>query len=105
VDASGSPSPLKHLHVDMTTDQFLAKLVALVPPPAFHMIRYAGVFSNHHHLRPLINPTSNTLLLAPIQLPLFGQPQDLSSPALPTPFPEVASFGLACSLASSPSTS
>jgi len=64
--------PRKHLHVDMTTDQFLAKLVELVPPPAFHMTRYAGVFANHHHLRPLIKPISNTPLPAPIQLPLFG---------------------------------
>jgi hypothetical protein len=30
----------------MTPDQFIARLIALVPPPAFHVIRYSGLFAN-----------------------------------------------------------
>ena len=42
----------------MSTDKFLARLCALVPPPGFHMTRYFGVFANRHHLRPRIIPPS-----------------------------------------------
>lgn len=31
---------------------FLRRLFAILPPPRWHLTRYHGIFSNHHHLRP-----------------------------------------------------
>ena len=31
---------------------FLRRLFAILPPPRWHLTRYHGMFSNHHHLRP-----------------------------------------------------
>ena len=64
----------------MSPEQFLAKLVALVPPPHFNLVRYAGVFANRHHLRTQIVPTPTSSLAdaSPHQLPLFdiqGKPR------------------------------
>jgi len=42
--------------VVMSAEQFIAKLIALVPPPGVPMVRYAGVFSNAHHLRAAVAP-------------------------------------------------
>ena len=43
-------------HVIFTPIEFLEKLAALVPKPRAHLVRYAGVFSRHSSLRPLIVP-------------------------------------------------
>jgi hypothetical protein len=65
--------PRKGRCVTMSPEQFLAKLVALVPPPHFNLVRYAGVFANRHHLRPQIvpTPTSPVADASPQQLGLF----------------------------------
>ena len=57
----------------MSPEQFLAKLVALVPPPHFNLVRYAGVFANRHHLRTQIVPTPTSPVpdASPHQLGLF----------------------------------
>jgi hypothetical protein len=57
--------------VHMTPEQFIAKLIALVPAPGVHMIRYAGIFSNRHHLRRRIAPAVPDAPVVPTQLPLF----------------------------------
>jgi hypothetical protein len=70
-------------HVDMSPHQFLAKLVALVPPPGLHMIRYAGIFANRHHLRKHIVPHRE--LAEPTQLSIFdveGRPLLIDEQAL-----------------------
>ncbi|MBL4688273.1 MAG: transposase [Nannocystaceae bacterium] len=54
--------------VTMSAEQFIAKLIALVPPPSVPMVRYAGVFSNRHHLRAAIAP-------APARCPEQSQPE------------------------------
>jgi hypothetical protein len=46
--------------VTMTPHQLLAKLVALVPPPKVHLVRYGGVFANRHRLRAAVAPTPPT---------------------------------------------
>lgn len=74
----------------MTPEQFIAKLVALVPPPRFHMTRYAGVFSNHHHLRPLIAPKPKVPEPAYVQLSLLspeGKPLVAGEPISTAPSP------------------
>jgi hypothetical protein len=43
-------------HVIFTPIEFLEKLAALVPKPRAHLVRYAGVFSRHSALRPMIIP-------------------------------------------------
>ena len=53
----------------MSGHQFLAKLIAQVPPPGVPMVRYAGVFSNAHHLRRRVVPEPE--LLEEKQLALF----------------------------------
>ena len=42
--------------VVMSAEQFMARLIALVPPPGVAMVRYAGVFANAHHLRGAVAP-------------------------------------------------
>jgi len=51
---------------------FIARLVAAIPPPRFHMIRFHGVLAPHCALRPLVVPKPK-LSAAPLQLPLFAQ--------------------------------
>ncbi len=48
--------PRRDRAVWMSREQFIAKLIALVPPPRVAMVRYAGIFSNGHHLRRLVAP-------------------------------------------------
>lgn len=65
--------PRRGSWVDMTPEQFIGKLAALVPPPRFHMVRYGGVFSNAHHLRPRIVPKlARPDDAPPVQLHLFA---------------------------------
>jgi hypothetical protein len=76
--------PRKGRCVDMTPQQFLAKLAALVPPPRANLVHYAGCFANRHHLRSRIVPKPDVVALPPVQLRLFdfaGNPL-LPSPAL-----------------------
>ena len=54
--------------VTMSAQQFVAKLIALVPPPGVPMVRYAGVFSNAHHIRAAVAP-------APARFPERRKPQ------------------------------
>ena len=72
--------PRKGRCIEMTAEQFLAKLVALVPPPYFNLVRYAGVFHNRHRLRPLLVPRPEQVDLPPRQLALL----DLAGKPLPT---------------------
>src|SRR5690606_41898205 len=53
-------------------DTFLARLVALVPPPRVHLVRHYGVFANRHRLRPHIIPRRESCPPKPRQLPLFA---------------------------------
>ena len=74
--------PRKARYVDMTPHQWLAKLVALVPPPKIHTLRYGGVFSNRHHIRPSIIPTPPTPVdQTPVQLALLDSIGNPLSPA------------------------
>jgi len=43
-------------HVIFTPLEFIEKLAALIPKPRGHLTRYAGVFSRHSNLRPLVVP-------------------------------------------------
>jgi len=84
--------PRKGRAIDMTPEQFLGKLCALVPPPRFNMVRYAGVFANRHHLRPFIVPAVEPSARAGSQLALFdfvGKPMPLTDAdaAVPTRMP------------------
>jgi hypothetical protein len=42
--------------VDMDPLSLLCRLAAAVPPPKFHVLRYAGVLAGAHHLRSLVVP-------------------------------------------------
>jgi hypothetical protein len=57
--------------VVMTPEKFLAKLVALVPPPRQHQVRYYGVFAARHRLRKKIVPRTVEVGAA-MQVPLFA---------------------------------
>jgi len=75
--------------VTMTAEQFIAKLIALVPPPGLHMVRYAGVFSNAHHLRKAIAPEPSIPVgREPAQIDLLtaaGMPAGAKNLGPPTP--------------------
>jgi hypothetical protein len=52
---------------------FIARLVAAIPPPRFHMLRFHGVLAPNSTLRPLIVPRpASTAAAPPLQLPLFS---------------------------------
>jgi hypothetical protein len=64
--------PRQARSVTMTVTQFIAKLIALVPPPGMHMTRYGGVFSNAHRLRKAIAPSPSTpVVREPTQVELL----------------------------------
>jgi hypothetical protein len=82
-------------HVDMSPHQFLAKLIALVPPPGLHMFAAVyqtarslrsglrGIFANRHHLRKHIVPHRE--IVEPTQLSIFdfeGRPLLIDEQAL-----------------------
>ncbi|HHH29659.1 MAG TPA: helix-turn-helix domain-containing protein [Polyangiaceae bacterium] len=70
----------------MTTDTFLGRLCALLPPPRFHITRYYRVFASRHHLRARVIPPSPQPL-APMQISMLfgtGLPEGLRE-ATPTP--------------------
>jgi hypothetical protein len=80
----------------MTPEQFLAKLAALVPPPHVNLTKYAGVFANRHHLRPLVvpTPTPEAAPAPPLQLPMFdfaGKPLLGNCPDAPNAPPGASS--------------
>lgn len=59
-------------HVDLKPDRFRARLVGLVPPPRRHQVRYFGVSSNNHNLRPHVSVAPGFgASVAPTQVPLF----------------------------------
>jgi hypothetical protein len=63
-------------HVVMTPDQFMQRLVALVPAPRANLTRYHGVFAAHHRMRAKIVPRQ------PQQLDLFNdRPEPDQAPA------------------------
>ncbi|MBL4688315.1 MAG: transposase, partial [Nannocystaceae bacterium] len=77
--------------VVMSAEQFIAKLIALVPPPGVPMVRYAGVFSNAHHLRAAVarDPALRLEQTEPVQTRLLtftGRPVDTKNlgPATPS---------------------
>jgi hypothetical protein len=74
--------PRKGRFVDMTPQQFIAKLAALVPSPHANLVHYAGVFANRHHLRSRLVPKPDVTPVAPVQLRLFDF---AGKPLLPTP--------------------
>jgi hypothetical protein len=49
-------------HIVLTGTEVIEKLVALIPPPRMHLVRYYGVFAPRAKLRPLVVPT-------PVDLP------------------------------------
>jgi hypothetical protein len=49
---------------------FMARLIALVPPPRFHLLRYAGVLAPHSRHRKAVVPSPP--IEPPLQLLLFG---------------------------------
>jgi len=54
---------------------FIARLVAAIPPPRFHMTRFHGVLAPHSALRPLVVPKPKPAIeaeVAVLQLPLFA---------------------------------
>jgi hypothetical protein len=57
--------------VVMSPERFLSKLVALVPPPRQHQVRYYGVFAGRHRLRKKIVPRTVEPGVA-VQMPLFA---------------------------------
>jgi len=74
--------------VVMSAEQFIAKLIALVPPPSVPMVRYAGVFSNAHHLRAATAPARCSVQTEPAQTKLLtftGRPVDTKNPGPATP--------------------
>jgi hypothetical protein len=52
---------------------FISRLVAMIPPPRFHMLRFAGVLAAHSSLRAEIVPAGapNPAAAGAEQLPLF----------------------------------
>jgi len=54
----------------------LARLAALVPPPRFHLVRYAGVLSSHSALRAEVVPTAQPK-------PQLVLPMDAAAPKKP----------------------
>jgi len=76
--------------VVMSAEQFIAKLIALVPAPGVPMVRYAGVFSNRHHLRAAVAPAraQRPEQTEPAQTRLLtftGRPVDTKNPGPATP--------------------
>lgn len=59
-------------HVSFTPLEFIARLVALIPPPGFNMIRYHGVFAPNFKDRDLvvIKSTQNFEIIAKGNVPL-----------------------------------
>jgi hypothetical protein len=80
---------LKRAWADGTTavllspDDLIARLCAAVPPPRFHLLRFAGVLAGHSALRSLVVPPSKP------QVPADTHAQ-LQLPLLPPPPPEPA---------------
>jgi hypothetical protein len=52
-------------HLVFSLSEFIEKLVALIPPPWFHMVRYFGVFVSNAEGREAIVPRSDTNAEAP----------------------------------------
>ncbi len=50
----------------------MARLVAMVPPPGFHMIRFHGVLAAHSSDRPEVVPAVEEQTAGLMQLSLFG---------------------------------
>jgi hypothetical protein len=66
---------------------FIARLVAAIPPPRFHMLRFHGVLAPHCTLRPWVVPKAKQTPQVPLQLCLFERPTESSaafSSAAPT---------------------
>jgi len=67
---------------------FIARLVAAIPPPRFHLTRFHGVLAPHSTLRPLIVPMPTTAVpTAPLQLLLFEQPPASATAFVPAAVP------------------
>lgn len=81
--------PRKGRFIDMTPQQFIAKLAALVPPPHANLVHYAGCFANRHHLRSRIVPAPAHTVRSPTQLRLFDFAGKPLLPTSPTSEPEL----------------
>jgi len=56
----------------LSPKDLIARLAALVPPPKFHLLRFFGVLSAHHHLRSQVIPKPyQPPPRPPLQLALF----------------------------------
>jgi hypothetical protein len=66
-------------HVIFTPLEFIEKLAALVPKPRSHLTRYAGVFSRHSKLRPLVIPHEIRASQV-LELPLEGVKKEEAKP-------------------------
>jgi hypothetical protein len=68
-------------HVVMTPDQFMQRLVALVPGPQANLTRYHGVFAARHRLRSKIVPGQPEQLdLRRTQMQRIRKPRSRPSP-------------------------
>ena len=72
--------------------EFIARLVAAIPPPRFHMTRFHGVLASHSTLRPLVVPTPKLATReaaqvqpAALQLPLFADTSAATAAQSPAP--------------------
>jgi hypothetical protein len=88
---------LKRAWADGTTavllspDDLIARLCAAVPPPRFHLLRFAGVLAGHSALRSLVVPPSTPQIATDTQaqqelpLPQPAAPPATQPPAQPPP--------------------
>ena len=61
---------------------FIARLVALIPPPRFHMLRFVGILAPHCLLRNKVVPKPISVTpQRPVQLSLFGPGKELHTVA------------------------
>ncbi|HWA78502.1 MAG TPA: transposase [Polyangiaceae bacterium] len=81
----------KQTHRVMTPLQFLARLVALVPPPRHPLIRFHGVFAAHARLRARVIPIARaaTPAAAPCSKPDSPTSQSSSTHSIPKADPSL----------------
>ena len=64
-------------HLIFTASEFIEKLIALIPPPWFHMVRYFGVFVSNAKYRNEVVPSASTPKLPKQKKPRYIKWADL----------------------------
>jgi hypothetical protein len=77
-------------HVLLEPEELLEKLVALVPPPRFHLVRYHGVFAPRSAWRASVVPAAAS---APVSVQPCDHQLERTAPAGATDHPPVAPAG------------